>query len=70
VRVNGVVPGPVLLRPDYTKNKIRNTAENTLLGRWGDPQDGVEAILFLVRSDFITGEPLAMDGGERWIHRR
>jgi NAD(P)-dependent dehydrogenase (short-subunit alcohol dehydrogenase family) len=70
VRVNSVVPGPVLPPPDYTEEKIAQGAKNTLLGRWGDPQDVVEAVLFLVRSDFITGEALVVDGGERWAHRR
>jgi NAD(P)-dependent dehydrogenase (short-subunit alcohol dehydrogenase family) len=39
------------------------------LERWGDPQDVVDAVLFLVRSDYVTGEALFMDGGERWAHR-
>jgi NAD(P)-dependent dehydrogenase (short-subunit alcohol dehydrogenase family) len=70
VRVNGLVPGPVLPPPHYTKEKIAEGAKNILLGHWGDPQDVVEAVLFLVRSDFITGEALFVDGGERWAHRR
>jgi 3-oxoacyl-[acyl-carrier protein] reductase/pteridine reductase len=70
VRVNGLVPGPVLPPPDYSEAKIAEGAKNTLLDRWGDPQDVVEAVLFLVRCDYVTGEALFVDGGERWAHRR
>jgi NAD(P)-dependent dehydrogenase (short-subunit alcohol dehydrogenase family) len=70
VRVNSVVPGPVLPPPDYTEAQIAEGAQNTLLGRWGNTQDVVEAILFLVQSDYVTGEALFVDGGERWAHRR
>jgi NAD(P)-dependent dehydrogenase (short-subunit alcohol dehydrogenase family) len=70
VKVNSVVPGPVLPPPDYTEAQIAQGAQNTLLDRWGNPQDVVEAVLFLVRSEYITGEALFVDGGERWAHRR
>ena len=70
VRVNGVVPGPVLPPPDYPEEDRARIAQGTLLGRWGSPQDVVEAVLFLLRSDYITGEVLFVDGGERWAHRR
>ncbi len=70
VRVNGVVPGPVLPPPDYPEEDRARIAQGTLLGRWGDPQDVVEAVLFLLRADYITGEVLFVDGGERWAHRR
>jgi NAD(P)-dependent dehydrogenase (short-subunit alcohol dehydrogenase family) len=70
VRVNGLVPGPVLPPPHYSEERIARRAHSTLLERWGDPQDVVDAVLFLVRSDYVTGEALFMDGGERWAHRR
>jgi pteridine reductase len=69
VRVNGVVPGPVLPPPGLRAELAEKVAKGTLLGRWGSPQDVVEAVLFLVRSDFSTGEVLFVDGGERWAHR-
>jgi NAD(P)-dependent dehydrogenase (short-subunit alcohol dehydrogenase family) len=69
VRVNSVVPGRVLPPPDYTEEDVAQGAERTLLGRWGDPQDVVDAVLFLVRSDYVTAEALFVDGGSRWAHR-
>lgn len=69
VRVNALVPGPVLPPPDYTPDQIAMAAGRTLMGRWGTPQDVVDAVLFLVRADYVTGEPLFVDGGERWAPR-
>ncbi|MCX8067520.1 MAG: SDR family oxidoreductase [Anaerolineae bacterium] len=70
VRVNGVVPGPVLPPPGYTSEDIARIAAGTLLGRWGSPADVADAVLFLLHADYITGEVLFVDGGERWAHRR
>jgi pteridine reductase len=69
VRVNGLVPGPVLPPPNSTPDQIDWGARGTLLRRWGSPQDVVDAVLYLVRSSYVTGEALFVDGGERWAHR-
>lgn len=69
VRVNGVVPGPVLPPPGCTREQIERVSKGTLLRRWGCPQDVVDAVLYLVRADYVTGEALFVDGGERWVHR-
>lgn len=70
VRANAVCPGPVLPPPNYTPERIARTAKKTLLNRWGSPKDITDAVLFLVRSDYITGEVIVVDGGERWGHRK
>jgi pteridine reductase len=70
IRVNAVVPGPVLPPPGYTPEQRERGARGTLLQRWGTPGDVVDAVLFLIRADYVIGEPLFVDGGERWVHRR
>ena len=70
VRVNAVAPGPVLPPPDYDEARIARTAQRTLLNRWGTPEDIVQAVLFLVAADYITGEVIVVDGGERLGHRK
>lgn len=70
VRVNAVAPGPVLPPVDYTPARIRKTAEKTLLDRWGSPQDISKAVNFLIESDYINADVIAVDGGERYGHRR
>jgi NAD(P)-dependent dehydrogenase (short-subunit alcohol dehydrogenase family) len=65
VSVNAVAPGPVLAPPDYSHEQIARVARRTLKGRWGVPQDVADAVRFLVESDYITGEVIVVDGGER-----
>lgn len=66
VRVNAVAPGPVLPPPDYSDEQNQAIADTTLLKQWGTPEDVVQAVMFLVAADYITGESIAVDGGERY----
>lgn len=63
VRVNCIVPGTVLPPDDYTSEQVERSVERTALGRVGSPDDVVEALMFLIRSDFATGTSLVVDGG-------
>lgn len=64
VRVNAISPGPVLPPTHFTETQIKKAAQETLLGRWGSPEDIWEAFLFLVRNDYVTGLNLRVDGGK------
>jgi 3-oxoacyl-[acyl-carrier protein] reductase/pteridine reductase len=66
VNVNAIAPGPVLPPPDYSEKEIARVAGRTLKGRWGSAQDVADAVRFLVEADYITGEVIVVDGGERW----
>ena len=68
VRVNAVAPGPVLPPPSYDAARIERLAQKTLLKRWGSPDDVTQAVVFLIQSDFITGDCITVDGGERYGH--
>lgn len=70
VKVNAIAPGPVLPPPDYSQESIDYVAKRTLLNRWGSAEDIAHAALFFIQSDYITGEVLAVDGGERFGHRK
>jgi pteridine reductase len=59
VRVCGIAPGPVGVKPDQMERR----AAETLLGRVGSPDDVAEAVVFLVNADFVTGTTLLVDGG-------
>jgi NAD(P)-dependent dehydrogenase (short-subunit alcohol dehydrogenase family) len=65
VSVNAVAPGPVLPPPGYGPEEMARMAAQTLKGRWGVPQDVADAVRFLVEADYITGEVLVVDGGQR-----
>jgi NAD(P)-dependent dehydrogenase (short-subunit alcohol dehydrogenase family) len=64
VRVNAVMPGPVLPPLDYTTEQVERIAQRTLLKRWGSPDDVARGVLFLIENDYVTGHMLAVDGGE------
>jgi pteridine reductase len=70
VRANAVAPGPVLPPPGYSEEQQAASAGRTLLGRWGTPQDVALAVKFLVEADYITGEVITVDGGERFGHNK
>jgi NAD(P)-dependent dehydrogenase (short-subunit alcohol dehydrogenase family) len=40
------------------------------LNRWGKAEDVADAVLFLAKADYITGDVIAVDGGERFGHRK
>lgn len=63
VRVNAVAPG--LVDTPWTAGWESNQAivERTPLGRAATPEDIADAIVFLARAQFATGQVLAVDGG-------
>lgn len=66
VRVNAVSPGPVLPPPDYDEERIQRVARRTLRKKWGTAEDVSDAVVFLVKADYITGEFITVDGGEQF----
>ena len=63
IRVNAVAPGAVLLPPSWSDADARRLAETTPLGKLGQPEDVVGAVVYLLDADFVTGETLIVDGG-------
>ncbi len=63
VRVNAVAPGPILFPDDFDAAARDREIKRTLLRRAGDPQNVADAVLMLVRNDYITGAVLPVDGG-------
>jgi NAD(P)-dependent dehydrogenase (short-subunit alcohol dehydrogenase family) len=67
VRVNTVLPGPVLTAAwDGVPEQARQaSARATVAGRLGDPAEVAAAVAFLASGDasFITGASLVVDGG-------
>jgi pteridine reductase len=63
IRVNAVLPGPVMLPPDLPDAERAEAIAGTLVKREGTPQNVADAIIALVENDFITGVCLPVDGG-------
>jgi NAD(P)-dependent dehydrogenase (short-subunit alcohol dehydrogenase family) len=70
VRVNAVAPGAVLPPADYNAAQTARLAEETLLGRWGRPEDVAQAVMYLVEAEYVTGEVIVVDGGQRFGHQK
>ena len=65
IRVNAVAPGVVTTR--WVKGKeefVEKNVQSTPLQRAATAEDVAEAILGLVRSTFVTGQVLVVDGGK------
>jgi pteridine reductase len=63
VRVVAIAPGTVLPPDDFPADEIERLANRAPLLRNGSPRDVVDAVLYLVRASFVTGEVLVLDGG-------
>jgi NAD(P)-dependent dehydrogenase (short-subunit alcohol dehydrogenase family) len=63
ILVNAVAPGPILAPPGTTDEESKAVEAATPLGRWGGPDEIVKTVLFLLESDFVTGETIRVDGG-------
>jgi len=68
IRVNAVSPG-VIRTPMHSPETHEFLAGQQPMGRMGDTQDIVDAVMYLEKATFVTGEILHVDGGAsagRW----
>ena len=63
VRVNAILPGPVLFPAELSESERAQLIESTLVKRPGTPDDMAGAVLFLIENSFVTGVCLSVDGG-------
>jgi NAD(P)-dependent dehydrogenase (short-subunit alcohol dehydrogenase family) len=63
VRVAGIAPGTVLLPENWDPGAAEHLRETTPLRRMGSPADVTSTVLFILDSDYLTGETIIVDGG-------
>jgi pteridine reductase len=63
VRVNCILPGPVMLPPDLSDEDKREAINGTLVKREGSPANVAQAALAFIDNDFVTGVCMPVDGG-------
>ncbi len=63
ILVNAIAPGPILAPPGTSDEESKAVEAATPLGRWGGEEAIVRAALFLIDTDFVTGETIRVDGG-------
>ena len=70
VRVNAIAPGIVDSGAWDGKGEAKpaflaGAAEQALVGRYGELDDVVDAALWLIRSSYVDGQTIHVDGGRR-----
>ena len=65
IRVNAVAPGAILPAPGTSEESFQERGLYNPLQRTGTPMEIARAVLFLLDSDFVTGEVLHVTGGEQ-----
>jgi NAD(P)-dependent dehydrogenase (short-subunit alcohol dehydrogenase family) len=63
IRVNAIAPGTVLPPEGFDGADYAGGMDRRALETAGRPEDVAHALLYLVRSDFVTGEVMLVDGG-------
>lgn len=67
ILVNAIAPGPILAPPELTAEEDAEVRRATPLGRWGGAEEIAKAVLFLVETDFVSGESIRVDGGRHLV---
>ena len=67
VRVNAVAPGLILPPEGKDESYLQRLARDIPLQRHGCADDIFRAVLFLLQSDFITGQVIFVDGGQHML---
>lgn len=64
IRVNAVGPGPTLGNERQDPADFEKQSKSVMLGRGPSPREIADAVLFLASAESITGQMIAVDGGQ------
>jgi NAD(P)-dependent dehydrogenase (short-subunit alcohol dehydrogenase family) len=67
IRVNAVAPGPTMINARQSEAHFRRQREATVLGTGAEPQDVCDAVRYLLTAPAVTGQMIAVDGGQHLI---
>ncbi len=65
VRVNAIAPGAILPPADASPDHLERMSSVIPLQRTGSPASISDAVLFLLKNDFVNGEVLHVTGGQQ-----
>jgi NAD(P)-dependent dehydrogenase (short-subunit alcohol dehydrogenase family) len=69
IRVNGIGPGPTLPSIHQTTEEFDAEAHNVALQRRSSPEDVAAALRYLIDARQVTGQMIAVDGGQHLAWR-
>jgi len=64
IRVNGIGPGPTLPSPRQSPEQFAQQSAAMPLGHGATPREIARAVLFILETPSMTGQMIALDGGE------
>jgi NAD(P)-dependent dehydrogenase (short-subunit alcohol dehydrogenase family) len=67
IRVNAVGPGPTMRNARQSQEDFDRQRDATILKRGAEPADICAAIRYLLEAEAVTGQMLAVDGGQHLI---
>lgn len=69
IRVNAVGPGPTIINARQSEADFRRQRDATVLGTGAEPQDVCDAVRYLLGASAVTGQMIAVDGGQHlaWL---
>ncbi|MCB0064171.1 MAG: SDR family oxidoreductase [Caldilineaceae bacterium] len=65
IRVNAIAPGLIEPPPGQSAAQRAKSTKRNLLERWSGGDAVAHAVKYLIEAEFVTGEVLTVDGGER-----
>jgi NAD(P)-dependent dehydrogenase (short-subunit alcohol dehydrogenase family) len=69
IRVNAVGPGPTMRNARQTEADFSRQREATMLKSGAEPQDICDAVRYLLDAPAVTGQMIAVDGGQHLAWR-
>jgi NAD(P)-dependent dehydrogenase (short-subunit alcohol dehydrogenase family) len=69
IRVNAVAPGPTLKNERQSEAHFKRQQASTVLGRGATPEDVAAATRYLLEARAVTGQMIAVDGGQHLAWR-
>jgi NAD(P)-dependent dehydrogenase (short-subunit alcohol dehydrogenase family) len=67
IRVNAVGPGPTMINARQSEADFNRQRAATVLGTGADPKDVCAAVRYLLSASVVTGQMIAVDGGQHLI---
>jgi NAD(P)-dependent dehydrogenase (short-subunit alcohol dehydrogenase family) len=69
ITVNAIAPGLILPPQGKDQQYLQGLASSVPLRRHGNVANITDAVLFLLQSDFLTGQVIFVDGGRHLMER-
>ena len=63
IRVNAIAPGTIIIKDEEAGTPQKTPLEKIPLKKYGEPDDIISALKYLLNSPYITGQVIIVDGG-------